>query len=279
MLVRRLSFFAFVLTSLGLLACAPIRSMTESGERDGSSTAAVDITNGQGGTTADAGSSGATPAAATPGYRAACGDVSACNPDDPFACTPPSPLDGGADAANPSPAGARACRAYATRDVSECVPAGAGRLHDPCLVSDECAAGLECVEHACAATCCARSTTCPDGTNCVLARGETSEHPWIPVCGVTVGCAFETASPCGPRTQCGFAEEDAVRACVPVGTTAETMPCDGAPCAEGLACVGSGLLRRCARLCRPGTTTCAPSDRCRLHPALLGTSDIGYCAP
>ena len=261
----------------------------------------------------DAGFSGET-TVVTAGYRAACGDVRACNPDDRLVCAPYVPTgvspEGGAatdagglgsdagssiadaydvgDSAAAGDAGpARggsplACRMFDDGHGARCVPAGPAAVAGGCFASEDCGAGLVCVKYTCVPTCCARSTRCAPGTACMHAApmGTRGKVPmWVPVCGRVTECSFVGASPCSRDEQCGFSEDEGIRTCIALGSATEDASCESLPCGAGLVCVGSNLQRQCARLCAPGGSAgCTGAQRCRVHPALLGTSSVGYCA-
>lgn len=267
-------------------ACAPIHALDSAAavdERDAGAGVSVDTSGSatDAGATHDA-SGLAPPNASSAGYRAACGDMSVCNPDDARGCMQSASTDAGTpDSGDPTDGGALACRALSDGDHARCAPAGPASEGATCVDVGGCAAGLACIEQRCTPTCCARSSTCGAGAACVLAPSGGQAFPWLPVCAPLRTCVFETPSPCPTGTQCGFGEDEGVRGCVRVGTAAEGASCESTPCATGLACVGAGSLRRCATLCTPNTrgAPCRGTERCRVHPALLGTLDVGYCAP
>jgi hypothetical protein len=303
-----------------VVACAPIAledaSATDA-NGDGGVAPVVGGDGGAGALFADAAS--VTPGGSAPGYRTACGDVFACNPDDGSACladaaapADASSTDGGSvyDASGTTPAtdagaaitvdasdsdasassAARlACVPFASGRGAACVAGGNARAGASCTGPAECAPGTACVLARCMPTCCARATACPAGTACTLAATTGASAPWLPVCAPLRPCSFDAdfglgaadaGVLCPDGAQCGFASDEGVRACVPLGRAREGEPCAAEPCAGGLACVGSRSLERCARLCTTdGARGCPAGMRCRAHPALLGTSNVGYCAP
>ncbi len=314
------------LVALGLAACAPIAldgASSSDGVGDGGAAPVVGGDSSSAGF-ADAGGSGSSDAGVA-GFRAACGDTRACDPDDGASCTRGAAtpdaatsvdVDGGArdaanelaetgsDSASPFDAGslssadggggaaasnALACVPHARGRAASCEPAGAGREGAPCSSAADCTAGAACVAARCTPTCCARSTACRAGTACLLAATTGAPVPWLPVCAPRRDCAFEEAfgladldagAPCPTGTQCGFAADEGVRACVALGRAREGEACGAEPCAPGLACVGTSPYERCARLCVTASAQgCSQTTRCRAHPALLGTSTIGYCSP
>lgn len=298
---------------LGAMACAPIQLgagdfMLRDGGNEGP---LVDSDGGGGASTSDAGS--APGVSATEGFRAACGVIDRCVPDDTRGCTAYEPRDGGVpsafddggagdaafddaatgdggsssmlDAGSAAALGdagltASACRLAVLRDGTACAPAGLGEAHAPCNADADCAAGLACAGGTCERTCCSTSARCAPEGACVLAPHTGQDGRFVPVCAARRACAFVGANSCGAAGQCGFAGDDGSPVCVSVGPATEGASCALAPCARGLVCIGASNLERCAKTCDPSKGGgCPLGQRCRAHPALFGTADVGYCTP
>lgn len=277
---------------LGVFACAPIELRADGAAlRDGGSAGPVaDLEGGSSGSFADADvSSSPTP---TDGFRAACGVISACSPDDRDACTTPHASDAGSaspdgdagasgDAGDAAvPRAPLACRLNPARDATSCAAVGAASLHEGCATDDDCAAGLACAAGSCESLCCSATARCAPETACVLAPHTGQGQRFVPVCAPRVGCAFRSDDTCPPGNHCGLASDDGSAVCLPLGSAREGASCALAPCAEGLVCIGAPNRERCAKTCDPSIATgCLAGQRCRAHPALFGTVAVGYCSP
>jgi len=271
----------------GALACAPIQfGAADVAVRDGGDLAPVVDRDAGGMGSRDA---GANPGVAqTEGFRAACGVISACSPDDARACTGAAPTDGGyapdggeADGGSADAAPTDlACRMTAARSSTACAPAGRVGPHGACTTDEECSGGYACAAGACERLCCDLGARCASDGACMLLPHSGQAPRFVPVCAPRRPCAFTGPTACGPESQCGFAADDGAPVCVATGPGREGSSCAIAPCASGFVCIGATNLERCAKTCDPSEPAGCPSgQRCRAHPALFATSAIGYCSP
>ena len=282
-------------TLAGVFACAPIEfGAAGLGVRDGGDLGPVMDLDSGGASVSDAGS-GSTPVPSA-GYRAACGVVSICAPDGTGLCETVLSSDAGAfvdagdasatDAGVPSfdagPADAEqgACRLSPTRTGTTCSQPGTGGAHASCRADEDCLAGFACAGGACEPLCCDERTRCAADGACILSPHSGHPERFVPVCAPRTPCAFTRPESCTNATQCGFSADVGSRVCVPLGPVRDGASCALAPCAAGFVCIGATNAERCARTCDPAShATCPVGQRCRVHPALFGTTEVGYCSP
>ncbi len=137
-----------------------------------------------------------------------------------------------------------------------CVPAGVAGAGVPCAVgalepAQACAAGLACVEGACAAPCHRADPDCPSGQWC---RGAWGSAPELGVCFARACTPYEPAG-CGAADLSCLPAADGTGSCQPAGAkqTGDACGTGVGLCADGLTCLLEGPAGgRCVPFCAPG---------------------------
>jgi hypothetical protein len=179
--------------------------------------------------------------------------------------------------------------------ITSCQRVGVVEEGAECNSTNDCAFAMDCVSDErepgrmrCRRYCCGGndSNICREIGGRICDQRENASGLAVPVCVPLASCTLLDVESCTRGQQCTLLRDQeqssTLTACVQIGTASEGAACDLGQCAAGLACIGSGAVRSCRKLCRVGSVVgseggCAQGKTCLGGPPLFFDNKVGLC--
>jgi hypothetical protein len=179
--------------------------------------------------------------------------------------------------------------------ITSCQRVGLVEEGAECNSTSDCASAMDCVSDErepgrmrCRRYCCGGndSNVCREIGGRICDQRENTNGLAVPVCVPLASCTLLDVESCTRGQQCTLLRDQeqssTLTACVQIGTANEGVVCDLGQCAAGLACIGSGAVRSCRKLCRVGSAVgseggCSQGKTCLGGPPLFFDNKVGLC--